>query len=521
MTTPNSTASLMPVRFPCAGALALVLAGALTACGWGAAGYAVDQAMMREPVYVGGDHQAGELYAETPENQFHATAIDSLATFSLDVDTASYTIMRRDIRSERLPVPDGVRIEEYINFFRYPTEGAPRSSEHPFDVQLEGAPSFFGDGLELLRVGVHGESIPAAQRPPTHLVFLIDVSGSMMSAEKIGLVRYSLTTLVDALRPDDTIGIVVYAGSHGVLLDPTPVAERGRILGIVDSLVAGGSTHGEAGIRAAYDLARSTSEPGGINRVVLCTDGDFNVGVTGDALIDLIEAERRSGVTLTVLGFGRGNINDRDMERMADRGNGSYAYIDSRNEALRVLQRDLAGTLQVVARDVKVQVAFNPDFVSRYRLIGYDNRVLADVDFDDDTVDAAEIGSGQGATVYLEYELRNAHAVRADTVLAEVRLRYQEPGGSPVREVVHPVAYGDLATDFSSASAPFRFGASVAELAEILRHSQHSTGARFDDVVRIAREADWDGAADGPVCGVVAAAAAAIWRRNVSVAGLD
>lgn len=436
------------------------------------------------------EQESGERYGGADENPFVDASQDALATFSLDVDTASYTIMRRDLLRGSLPAPEGVRVEEYLNFFDFDDAPPEPGDDTPFAVHLEAAPSPFGQGMHLLRVGVRGEDADQEQRPPANVVFLVDVSGSMQAADKLGLVKQSLGILLDSLRPDDTIGLVVYAGSDAVLLPPTRVAERGRILDAILSLTAGGSTNGAAGLRTAYDLAAQHFQRGGINRVILCTDGDFNVGVTGDELIEMIERQRERGITLSVLGFGSGNLNDRDMEQLADRGNGNYAYIDTRNEALRVLARDLAGTLQVIAKDVKVQVAFDREVVRRFRLIGYDNRVLAHRDFDDDSVDAAEIGSGDFVTALLEYELRpGVDPAQLARPLAEVRLRYKRPDGSESTLRTYPISASDAAPRFEAASESLRFAAAVTEYAEILRRSQHSEGARFADVIRIASEA--------------------------------
>lgn len=459
------------------------------------------------------NYQAGERYDHLEPNPFVATEEDNLTTFSVDGDTASYTIMRRDLHSGNLPFKDSVRVEEYVNFFNFEDE-APLSTDAPFTINVEAAPSYFGDGLHLLRVGIRGMEVPAEQRPATNLVFLVDVSGSMNSPDKLGLVQFALSTLVNSLRPEDTIGIVLYAGSSGVLLRPTPISERGRILEAIEGLTAGGSTNGEAGLRSAYELAEQNFQPDGINRVLLCTDGDFNVGVTGDALIDMIERYRDRGVTLTTLGFGRGNYNDRDMEQLADRGNGNYAYIDGRNEALRVLQRDLSGTLQVIAADVKVQVEFNADQVSRFRLVGYENRVLAHEDFVDDSVDAAEIGSGQFTTAFIEFEL--AEGVNANTaagVLAEIRIRYKAPGSNESREIVEHLNLTDLQSTFEEASPVFRFGAAVAEFAEILRQSEHSLGARFDDVHSVASDAIWSDSGDVQEFLTLVQTASQLWER--------
>ena len=461
----------------------------------------------------GGNYQAGERYAKVQENRMVDAAEDNRSTFSLDVDTASYTIMRRDLRNGTLPQPDSVRIEEFINFFDYNDAPPSSADDAPFATHLEAAPSPFGDGRYLLRVGVQAVEVPADQRPRANLVFLIDVSGSMGTPNKLGLVQYAMNTLVNTLRPDDTIGIVVYAGREAIILEPTAVENRGTILEAIRNLEAGGSTNGAAGIRAAYDLATRHFQAGGINRVILCTDGDFNVGVTGNALISMVEQYRNRGVTLTTLGFGMGNYNDRDMEQLADRGNGNYAYIDSRNEALRLLQRDLGGTLQVIAKDVKVQVEFNSDVVESFRLVGYENRVLQHQDFTNDAIDAAEIGSGQFITAFLEIQLREGVSAGIDPrELAQVRIRYKAPDGNRSMEVSHGFNVEGMHRRFEDATPVFRFGTAVTEFAEILRRSEHSRGQRFDDVERIAREANWNGSSDAGELLELVSMARGLWR---------
>ncbi|MCA9544839.1 MAG: von Willebrand factor type A domain-containing protein, partial [Myxococcales bacterium] len=299
--------------------------------------------------------QAGETYAHYGVNDFTDPAEDDLITFGADVDTGSYTLMRSDVMAGRRPVPAGVRVEEYLNYFDYGLEPPRDPDGVPFAVHTEAAPSPFGEDLHLLRVALKGREVAAEDRPPVNLVFLVDVSGSMSSAGKLDLVTYGLQRLITALRPDDTLGIVVYAGADGVVLEPTPVRERGVILAALQGLQAGGSTNGEAGIRTAYDLAQGAWREGGINRVILCSDGDFNVGLTGQALIDFIDSQRERGLSLSVFGFGRGNYNDRDMEQMADHGNGNYAFIDGRAEADRVMVEGLGGVLHTIAKDVKIQ----------------------------------------------------------------------------------------------------------------------------------------------------------------------
>jgi Ca-activated chloride channel family protein len=426
----------------------------------------------------------GDNYRAYEENDFVDPAEDSEATFSVDVDTGSYTIMRRDIRRGVLPVPAGVRVEEYINYFDYGYEGPGADSELPFALHLESAPSEFGAGKSLLRVGVKGRSIYEDERKHANLVFLIDVSGSMAAPNKLGLVKESLNILLDNLKLSDTVGIVVYAGRDAVLLEPTPVEERDTISDAINNLSAGGSTAGADGLRTAYELAEEAFVEGGINRVMLCTDGDFNVGLTGEALLSKIEQQRDRGITISTFGFGAGNYNDYQVEQIANRGNGNYGYIDSSAEAERIFGERLTATLQVIAKDVKVQVDFNPDAVARYRLVGYDNRVIADDDFEDDEVDAAEIGAGHAATAFLEYELLET-ITGEDPLLAEVRLRYKEPNGDESREITRDVRLSDVKESFDASSAPMRFAAAVTEYAEMLRRSKHSTGNNFETIMQI------------------------------------
>jgi len=438
---------------------------------------------------------SAEGYRAWVENDFEAVSDDALATFSVDVDTASYTIMRRDVLQGRLPDPASVRVEEYLNVFDYGYGAPGPDAAEPFAIHLESAPSVFGDGHEMLRIGLQGMEVPAEERAPANLVFLIDVSGSMAAPHKLDMVQFSLRTLVESLGPDDTLGIVVYAGREAVLLEPTPVRNRAEIYAAIDGLTAGGGTAGEAGIRRAYAMAESAFRDGGINRVVLCTDGDFNVGLTDEALLRLIEDYRDRDITITTLGFGVGRSNDRLMEQIADRGNGNYAYIDSRNEALRALGSELVGTLQVIAKDVKIQVAFNPRLVERYRIVGYDNRVLEDWQFADDSVDAAEVGAGHDVTALLELDLVDdvdLGAVDAATGLVEVRVRFKAPDGDESTEVMRSFTVGDRGTSDDVASPSLRFVMVVAEFAEILRDSRHSEGARFDDVIVLATGAASD-----------------------------
>ncbi len=422
-----------------------------------------------------------ELYGQYIENEFVATATQSTSTFSVDVDTASYSNARRFLNSGTLPPPDSIRVEEFVNYFSY---DYPQPELDPFSVNMEVAPSPFGEGLHMLRIGIQGKIIPEEERIPANLVFLIDVSGSMQSDNKLPLVKFLLSKLVTVLRSDDRLGIVVYASQQGTLLPSTPVEEKSAILDAIDGLEAGGSTAGAAGLKAAYEMVSANMVDGGINRVVLCTDGDFNVGVTGEALITMIEAYRESGVTLSVFGFGTGNYKDMYMEQLADHGNGNYAYIDSQNEALHIISEKLVSTLQVIAKDVKVQVEFNPANILRYRLVGYENRLLENDDFNDDTVDAAEVGAGHTVTAFYEVEL--AQELSAER-LAECRFRYKEPQGTESILISQTVMPESVVATVEETSPGFRLAAAVVEFAEILRHSKHCQDADFEKVLELAQ----------------------------------
>lgn len=434
---------------------------------------------------------AGSPRPETPQptasptvsfNPFVETAVDAQSTFSVDVDTASYTLARRDLLRDSLPGPVEIRVEEFINYFDY---DYPQPADGPFSISLEAAPSHFSGGKHLFRVGIQGREVPADQRQPANLVFLIDVSGSMLAPNKIELVKFALKQLVDKLQPTDTLGIVVYASQEGVVLPPTPVKQKSAILDAIDGLSAGGSTHAEAGIRKAYDLAESARKEGGINRVILCTDGDFNVGATGPELVGLIERFRDRGINLTTLGFGMGNYKDGMLEQLADKGDGNYAYVDSADEAMRVLGTKLVSTLQVIAKDVKIQVDFNPATVRRYRLIGYENRDIADQDFTNDKVDAGEIGAGHNVTAYYELEMQPDGGAGD---LATVKVRYKQPDGTVSTQVDQSLRLADIKTSFAAASASFRFGAAVTGFAELLRGSPFVEGLRFEDIILLANE---------------------------------
>jgi Ca-activated chloride channel family protein len=463
-----------------------------------------------------------EAYAAIDENPFLAVASHPLSTFSVDVDRASYSNVRRFLNEGKLPPRDAVRIEELINYFAY--DYPEPSGKDPFSVTTEVAPAPWNPRHALVKIGLKGKSVDLADMPPGNLVFLIDVSGSMNEPMKLPLLKEAFAMLVDQLRPQDRVAIVVYAGNAGLVLPSTPGSEKGKILDALASLEAGGSTAGGEGIRLAYKVAAENRIEGGNNRVILATDGDFNVGVSSDAeMVRLIEEKRKQGAFLTVLGFGEGNLQDTKMEQIADKGNGHYAYIDSALEARKVLVGELGGTLLTIAKDVKLQIEFNPEKVASYRLIGYENRLLRNEDFNNDAKDAGDIGAGH--TVTALYELVpvgvDDESVKTGTVdplryrkgpadagdparagdpagvaataaaaaglapaaahgneMLFVKLRYKDPDGETSRLVERAVMDESAATP----SEDFRFAAAVAEFGLLLRESEHKGSATFEDV---------------------------------------
>ena len=399
-------------------------------------------------------------------NPFIDTEDDHLSTFALDVDTASYTVARRFLDDGNLPDPDSVRVEEFVNFFdqgyEAPTAGA-------FAVHVDGSPSPFGNPNHwLMRVGIQGRDIPEQQRQDATLVFAVDVSGSMAREERLGLVGQSLRLLVEELGSNDEVAIVTYGDRGSVLLETTSGRNKGEILQAIDSLSPGGSTYVEDGLRIAYGLASAEVEPGRITRVILLSDGVGNVGNIGpDAILRQVRQHVDQGVTLTTVGFGMGNYNDILMEQLANDGDGAYYYVDTLSEARRIFVDELTGTLQYIAKDAKVQVDFNPDTVSRYRLLGYENRDVADEDFRNDTVDAGEVGSGHSVTALYELKLREGAQGRLGTV----HLRYEDAFLDEVEEISREFQVDDLAPSFKAASLRFQLSAVVAEFAEVLRGS--------------------------------------------------
>ncbi len=450
-----------------------------------------------------------EEYSRIYENRFLDARANPLSTFSIDVDRASYSNVRRFLTQGQLPPADAVRIEEMVNYFTY--EYAEPTGEHPFTVAADLAPAPWNPEHRLVRIGLQGKRYASRALPPSNLVFLIDVSGSMQSDDKLPLVKQAFRVLVRQLRPQDRVAIVVYAGSAGLVLPPTSGDERETILAAIERLEAGGSTAGGAGIRLAYEVARRHFVHEGNNRVILATDGDFNVGVSSEGeLVRLIEQKRTEGTYLTVLGFGTGNYKDARMEQLADKGNGNYAYIDNAMEAHKVFGEELTSTLFTIARDVKLQVEFNPALVRGYRLIGYENRMLAKEDFNDDTKDAGELGAGHTVTALYEIVPVGAESDVSFTSVDE--LRYQrEAVDEDETEVIRPahrdewltvkLRYKPLQSDRSrllahtvrvrdgrsEVSGDFAFAAAVASFGMVLRDSEFKGSASFAQALRLAR----------------------------------
>jgi Ca-activated chloride channel homolog len=444
-----------------------------------------------------------ESYDYLQDNPFLHVSQQPRSTFAVDVDTASYANVRRFLTSGQLPPKDAVRIEELINYFKY-AYNVP-AGPHPVAIHTEVAAPFWEPSHRLVRIGLRAKDIDISRRPPANLVFLIDVSGSMQMEVKLPLVKRSLRLLVDELRMDDCVSIVVYAGTSGLVLPATCGDRKPEILNAIDRLEAGGSTNGGEGIQLAYRTAVANFVPNGINRVILATDGDFNVGVTNQGdLIRLIEREAQSGVFLTVLGFGIGNYKDSTLEKLADKGHGNYAYIDTFNEAKKVLVEQMSGTLLTVAKDVKLQIEFNPVEVQAYRLLGYENRLLRDEEFEDDNKKGGDMGAGHTVTALFEvvpvgapfqepngrplkYQKEQKATRARKGELLTVSLRTKQPDGNKSTLVEVPVM-DSASTSFDKASTDFRFAASVAGFGMLLRDSPHKGGATWETVIHEAEQ---------------------------------
>ncbi len=456
-----------------------------------------------DQTYVGRDR-----FETPPPNPVHLVSEAPVSTFSIDVDTASYAFVRRALKQGHLPPPDAVRIEEMINYFDYDYELPPTRSV-PFQPNVAIFPTPWNPETRLLHIGIKGFDIAPEEKQRSNLVFLVDVSGSMNQRDKLPLLKDSLALLVNHLNPDDTIALVVYAGSAGTVLEPTQVREKHRILDALERLQAGGSTAGGAGIKLAYSLAEERFDSEGVNRVILATDGDFNVGIRDpEALKGFIERKRETGIFLSVLGFGQGNYNDALMQKLAQNGNGNAAYIDSLSEARKVLVEEASGTLFTIARDVKIQVEFNPARVAEYRLIGYETRRLRREDFNNDRVDAGDVGAGHSVTALYEItpvdsETRLIDDLRYDTTsssenVAEVdqdreyaflKIRYKLPGEAESRLLTRPVDENMGYAELQDAPRDVRFSAAVAAFGQLLREDPFIRDFGYRDVLKLARPA--------------------------------
>lgn len=461
----------------------------------------------REPAPGASEPVGRDKFANAPENAFKAARDAPVSTFSIDVDTASYAFVRGQLNRNVLPPPASVRTEELINYFPYAYE-APASANEPFRANVAVYPNPWAEGRKLIRVGVKGYALQQTNRPRANLVFLIDTSGSMEPQNRLPLVKQSLAMLVTQLQPQDRIAIVTYAGNAGTALEPTSVSEKAKILATIDRLGAGGSTAGAEGIRQAYALAEQNFDAGGVNRVILATDGDFNVGITNrDELKGFVERQREKGIFLSVLGVGTGNYNDAMAQTLAQNGNGVAAYIDTINEARKVLVEEASSTLFPIGKDVKIQIEFNPATVAEYRLIGYETRLLNRDDFANDKVDAGDVGSGQTVTALYDIvpvggprvvdDLRYgapapASGAPSPAEYAFVKIRYKLPRSDRSVLISTPIDRASEHGRFEDAPVDARFATSVAAFGEILRGGKHTGQFGYDDVLRIASAARGD-----------------------------
>ncbi|RUY82855.1 VWA domain-containing protein, partial [Mesorhizobium sp. M7A.F.Ca.CA.001.10.2.1] len=439
-------------------------------------------------------------------NPVHAALEDPVSTFSIDVDTASYSFVRGSLKQGTLPQADTVRVEEMINYFPYDWKG-PESASTPFNSTVSVMPTPWNTQTRLMHVAIKGFDVKPTEQPKANLVFLIDVSGSMDEPDKLPLLKSAFRLLVSQLKADDTISIVTYAGDAGTVLEPTKASEKDKILSAIDNLTPGGSTAGEAGIKEAYRLAQKSFVKDGVNRVMLATDGDFNVGQTDDDdLKRLIESERKTGVFLSVFGFGRGNLNDQMMQTIAQNGNGTAAYIDTLAEAEKVLVEDASSTLFTIAKDVKIQVEFNPNKVSEYRLIGYETRALNREDFNNDRVDAGDIGSGHSVTAIYEITPKGSGGEQIDQLrygqasvdnggvanadeYAFVKIRYKLPNEDVSKLITTPVTSANEISSFDQASTDQRFSVAVAAFGQKLRDEDATAKFGYDKIMEIATAA--------------------------------
>jgi Ca-activated chloride channel family protein len=445
--------------------------------------YYPDQSLGMPFVPPNGEPYDTTFFENYGTNPFISTEDEVFSTFGMDVDTASYTVARRWITDGNIPDNDSVRTEEFINYF---DQDYPNPNDN-FDIFLEGAKSHFGQpNYHMLKIGIKAKEVSLAQRKPANMVFLVDVSGSMNREDRLELVKKSLTLLANKLKQGDKVGLAVYAGGGGKILDLTN--DKNRIINALSELKSGGSTNLEEGLSIAYDMAREGFEEGKINRIIIASDGVANVGRTGaDEILKQIKNDADKGITLTTLGFGMGNYNDVMMEQLANHGDGNYYYIDTKEEADKLFENGATSMLQVIGSDAKIQVEFNPDVVDRFRLLGYENRRLETEDFKNDSVDAGEVGAGQ--TVTALYEIRIKDDASFNSKLADIRIRYKNIDTKQVEAKEKVVTVSELQNDFNHASPRFRFTIAVAEFAEILKESYWAKNSSFDSVLDVAQDA--------------------------------
>ncbi len=448
-----------------------------------------------------------DKFEDFKENPIKLVSDEPVSTFSVDVDTSSYSFMRRQINNGVLPQKDAVRIEEMINYFGY-DYALPETKAEPFKPSVTVVPSPWAEGRKLVHIGIKGYNIDPADKPHSNLVFLLDVSGSMNAPDKLPLLKNSFKLLLDTLEPDDTVAIVVYAGAAGTVLQPTEVREKSKILNALESLSAGGSTAGAEGIRQAYRLAEENFQKDGVNRIMLATDGDFNVGISSrDELKDFVERKRKTGIFLSVLGFGQGNLNDHMMQTLAQNGNGVAAYIDTLSEARKVLVEEASSTLFPIAKDVKIQVEFNPQSVAEYRLIGYETRALNREDFNNDAVDAGDIGAGHTVTAIYEITPKGGPRTIDDSRYANkkvkptssfsdeyafLKIRYKNPDADTSKLITTPITTANEVSSINKANDDTRFATSVAAFGQLLKGGKHTADFSYEDVVDLANSAKGD-----------------------------
>ncbi len=442
-----------------------------------------------------------ENYTHFKDNGIKLVQNEPVSTFSIDVDTGAYSNMRRMLNQGIIPPKDAIRVEELVNYFNYHYP-APTNTSQPFSLTTEIAPSPWNENTQLLHIGIQGYKVDNSERPASNLVFLVDVSGSMNSPNKLGLLKSSFKLMTKNLTKNDKVAIVVYAGAAGTVLDSTSGDKKSKILQALDKLNAGGSTNGAAGINLAYQIAEDNFIKDGINRVIIATDGDFNVGTTNfQQLKELAQRKRDSGVSLTTLGFGSGNYNDALMEQLADSGNGNYAYIDTLKEANKVLVEEMSSTLMTIAKDVKIQIEFNPLIVSQYRLIGYENRVLNNEDFNNDKIDAGEIGAGHSVTALYEVILngdrgwveplkyQSTDKIRSySDEIATLKIRYKQPDSDISQLIVKTLSQNDIIKSLNDTSNNFKLSAAIAGFGQLLRGGEMIGDFSYQDIQNLTKD---------------------------------